>query len=88
VKSGVAISVSLDYPTSVMKVLSVLIAMIALGLCSCERHEWESETPKSSDTINLFKHSEADKHSAEKKDGGHTKSEGEEEKESADSNES
>ncbi|MDB4708518.1 hypothetical protein OAF57_11080, partial [Akkermansiaceae bacterium] len=55
VKSGVAISVSLDYPTSVMKVLSVLIAMIALGLCSCERHEWESETPKSSDTI---KHTE------------------------------
>ena len=71
-----------------MKVLSVLIAMIALGLCSCERHEWESETPKSSDTINLFKHGEADKHSAEKKDGGHTKSEGEEEKELADSNES
>ncbi|MDB4371723.1 hypothetical protein N9Z69_00970 [bacterium] len=71
-----------------MKVLSVLIAMIALGLCSCERHEWESEPPKSSDTINLFKHGEADKHSAEKKDGGHTKSEGEEEKESADSNES
>ena len=71
-----------------MKVLSVLIVMIALGLCSCERHEWESETSKSSDTINLFKHGEADKHSAEKKDGGHTKSEGEEEKKPADSNES
>jgi hypothetical protein len=66
VKSGVAISTSLDYRTSAMKVFSVLIAMIALGLCSCERHEWESETPKSSDTINLFKHGEADKHSEDK----------------------
>jgi hypothetical protein len=49
-----------------MKVFSVLTAMIALGLGSCERHEWESETPKSSDTINLFKHGEADKHSEDK----------------------
>ena len=65
-KSGVAISTSLDYRTSAMKVFSVLTAMIALGLGSCERHEWESETPKSSDTINLFKHGEADKHSEDK----------------------
>jgi hypothetical protein len=65
-KSGVAISTSLDHPTSAMKVFSVLTAMIALGLGSCERHEWESETPKSSDTINLFKHGEADKHSEDK----------------------
>ena len=66
-----------------MKFFSVLIAMIALGLCSCERHEWESETPKSSDTINLFKHGEGDKHSEDKKDGEHTKSEGDEEKKPA-----
>lgn len=46
-----------------MKCFSVLLSVIALGLCSCERHEWESETPKSSDTINLFKHED---HSAEK----------------------
>ncbi len=83
-KSGVAISTSLDYRTSAMKVFSVLTAMIALGLGSCERHEWESETPKSSDTINLFKHGEADKHSEDKKDGEHTKSEGDEEKKPAD----
>ena len=83
-KSGVAISTSLDYRTSAMKVFSVLLAMIALGLGSCERHEWESETPKSSDTINLFKHGEADKHSEDKKDGEHTKSEGDEEKKPAD----
>ena len=57
-----------------MKFFSVLMVMIALGLCSCERHEWESETPKSSDTINLFKHGEGDKHSEDKKDGEHTKS--------------
>jgi hypothetical protein len=66
VKSGVAISTSLDYRTAAMKLFSVLTAMLALGLCSCERHEWESETPKSSDTINLFKHGEADKHSEDK----------------------
>ena len=65
-KSGVAISTSLDYRTVAMKLFSVLTAMLALGLCSCERHEWESETPKSSDTINLFKHGEADKHSEDK----------------------
>jgi hypothetical protein len=87
VKSGVAISVNLDYRPSVMKIFSVLNATIALGLCSCERHEWESETPKSSDTINLFKHGEGDEHSEDKKDGEHTKSEGEEEKKAADSDE-
>jgi len=85
VKSRVAISVSLDYRTCVMKVFSVLLAIIALGLCSCERHEWESETPKSSDTINLFKHGEADKHSVDKKEDEHAKSEDEEA--SADSDE-
>jgi hypothetical protein len=78
VKSRVAISVSLDYRICVMKVFSVLTVMIALGLCSCERHEWESETPKSSDTINLFKHGEADKHSEDKKEDEHTKSEDDE----------
>ena len=61
-----------------MKFFSVLTAMIALGLCSCERHEWESETPKSSDTINLFKHGEGDKHSEDKKEDEHTKSEDDE----------
>jgi hypothetical protein len=45
-----------------MKILSILIAMIALSLCSCERHEWESKEPKSSDTINIFQHGEADNH--------------------------
>lgn len=48
----------LAYFTGVMKLFSVLLSVIGFGLCSCERHEWESETPKSSDTINLFKHEE------------------------------
>ncbi len=46
-----------------MKQFTVLLAVISLGLCSCERHEWESDPPKSSDTINLFKHED---HSEEK----------------------
>ena len=70
-----------------MKILSILIALIALSLCSCERHEWESKEPKSSDTINLFQHGEADKHSADKKEGGHTKTEGDGENETVDSDE-
>tara|TARA_B100000963_G_C22143436_1_gene458541 strand:+ start:111 stop:347 length:237 start_codon:yes stop_codon:yes gene_type:complete len=74
----------LDYRIPAMKFFSVLLAMIALGLWSCERHEWESKDPKSSDTINLFKHGEGHKHSQDKKDGEHTKSEGDEEKKSAD----
>ena len=41
-----------------MKQLTVLFAVIGLGLCSCERHEWQSDPPKSSDTINLFQHEE------------------------------
>lgn len=89
-KSGVAISISVDYPEVVMKIFSVLTAMIALGLCSCERHEWESETPKSSDTINLFKHGEhgkEDKDVKHKKEGEHVDLEGVEEKKAADSGE-
>ena len=73
-----------------MKLLTVFTALVVLGLCSCERHEWESETPKSSDTINLFKH---DEHGAEhgenhtEKEGAHAKPEGENEKKDADSGE-
>jgi len=44
------------YPAGVMKQFTLLLAVIGLGLCSCERHEWESDPAKSSDTINLFKH--------------------------------
>ncbi|MDB4653091.1 hypothetical protein OAE39_02320 [Akkermansiaceae bacterium] len=90
-KSGVAIFVSLDYPTGVMKLFSVITAVIALGLCSCERHEWESETPKSSDTINLFPaHGEQggqDDDAEHKKDDDDAKPKGGEEKKDADSGE-
>jgi|GEM_PF-1626518 len=45
-----------------MKLSFVLFALIGLGLSSCERHTWETEKeqggPKSTDTINLFKHEE------------------------------
>lgn len=47
-----------------MKQFSVLLAVIGLGLCSCERHEWHTdpdEKPKSSDTINLFLHEDHSK---------------------------
>lgn len=89
-KSRVAICARLDYQTGVMKLFPVFTALVVFGLCSCERHEWESETPKSSDTINLFKHGE---HGAEHdenhpgKEGEHAKPEGENEKEDADSGE-
>ena len=43
----------------------VLLAVIGLGLSSCERHEWESDEPKSSDTINLFKHEDHSGHEGE-----------------------
>lgn len=56
-----------------MKKFTVLLAVIGLGLCSCERHEWESDPPKSSDTNNLFKHED---HSGEKSE---TPEEGQEE---------
>jgi hypothetical protein len=88
VKSGVAIFISLDYPTGVMKLFSVLTALVALGLCSCERHEWESDPPKSSDTINLFPaHGEHGDDSEHKKEGGHSKPEGGNGKKDADSGE-
>jgi hypothetical protein len=64
-----------DYQTGAMKQFTVLLAVIGLGLCSCERHEWESETPKSSDTINLFKH---DDHSGEHKKDEHKADDGHE----------
>ena len=70
-----------------MKFFSVVTAVIALVLCSCERHEWESETPKSSDTINLFKHGEHKDDAEHKEDGDHAKPEGGEEKKDADSGE-
>ena len=69
-----------------MKLFSVLLSVIGFGLCSCERHEWESETPKSSDTINLFlheehgaegEHHEKDGDKSHAKDGDHAKPEGE-----------
>ena len=79
-QTGVAFFGWLAYPDRVMKLFSVLLSVIGFGLCSCERHEWESETPKSSDTINLFKHEEdhgsADKHP--EKDGEETKHEAKE----------
>ena len=56
-----------------MKQFTVLLGVIGLGLSSCERHEWESEEPKSSDTINLFKHED---HSGEHKGVEHAKEEG------------
>lgn len=45
-----------------MKQLAVLASVIGLGLCSCERHTWESDDPQSSDTINLFKHEDHGEH--------------------------
>lgn len=72
--------VPLAYSAVEMKKFSVLFAVIGFCVCSCERHEWESDPPKSSDTINLFKHEdghkkeegekEADKPEEEKKDAG------------------
>ena len=59
-----------------MKQFTVLLAAVGFCLCSCERHEWESETPKSSDTINRFKHED---HSGEHKEGEEAKHEGAEE---------
>ncbi len=58
-----------------MKKITVLLAAIALGLCSCERHEWESDPPKSSDTVNLFKHED---HSEDHKEGADAPKEEEE----------
>lgn len=55
-----------------MKFFSALSVVISLLLCSCERHEWETEgNPKSSDTINLFKHEDhsGDEHASD--DHGH-----------------
>lgn len=50
------------YPAGAMKHFFVLLALIGFGLSSCERHTWETSEenggPKSSDTINLFKHEE------------------------------
>ena len=43
-----------------MKLSFVLFALVGLGLTSCERHTWETPEseggPKTTDTINLFKH--------------------------------
>lgn len=60
-----------------MKQFSVLLAVIGVCLCSCERHEWESESPKSSDTINLFKHGEPSKEGEHKEGEDHAKPESE-----------
>ena len=57
-----------------MKQFSVLLGVLGLFLSSCERHEWESDEPKSSDTINLFKHED---HSGHDKDGENHDGEGE-----------
>ena len=62
-----------------MKQFTVLLAVIGLGLCSCERHEWESDPAKSSDTINLFKHE--DHSDDQKEEAGHTDPEAEKAKE-------
>jgi hypothetical protein len=71
-----------------MKLFPVLTALVALGLCSCERHEWESDPPKSSDTINLFPaHGEDGDDAEHENEGGHSKPEGGNEKKDADSGE-
>lgn len=59
----------LAYSAVEMKKFSVLFAVIGFCVCSCERHEWESDPPKSSDTINLFKHEEGHEKDGDHKDG-------------------
>lgn len=61
-RTKVAFSHRLPYPAGAMKHLFVLLAVISLGLSSCERHEWESNPPKDTDTNRLFKHEGGDDH--------------------------
>ena len=71
---GIAFFGKVAYPAGAMKHPLFGLALIGLGLASCERHEWKSRNGKPG-TEELFKHEskegkkEADKEGEEKHEG-------------------